>query len=633
MKISALKLIHICLIVFAVYFIYSFGLKGQFQFDDYPNIVKNERLHIKSLSLANIISATFSGDSGSLKRPVSMFSFAINHYFFALNPFAYKLTNVIIHIFNTLAIYFLSIFLLKIRFDSKNACQLAFFVALAWGCHPINLTSVLYIVQRMTSLSAFFAILGMLAYLASRNYLIKGKKKTAITGLIITLLSGVTSLLSKENGALLFVYLFLIEYILLQNYLPQKKDRLIINIFFTLTLALPAIFIISYSLIHPEWFTKSFGSATSFTLFERVLTELRIVWLYIFWILLPNNQSLGLFHDDIVLSTSLLAPATTLLAGLGHMAFICLLIYLWLKKKVPYFVFGCSLFYASHLMESTILPLQLAHEHRNYLGSFGLLLAIFSLSKEKNKIFVYGISLYIIFLCLLTTQRSINWADGIKNALIEVEHHPYSYAAHYEAGRQYSSIKDNKNSNDYKAKSLQYFYKAAELNKYRADAIFAIIITQARDQKEISEKLLTELTRRLSTGPVYASSPSWLDTLIKCHVKKDCLISNTTLSHIIQAAVNNPNLSQNHFTGSYILMIASGFVIRSGNYDNALYLALSAVQLTPSKVIFIRHVIDLAIENGDFNTAQHWIMQFEKLPQAKLFTQEINNLKSQLAEI
>jgi hypothetical protein len=146
-------------IVFLVYFP---GLNGQFQFDDYPNIVNNQRLHLKSLSLEDISKATLSGNSGSfVQRPISMFSFGLNYYFSKLSPFSYKLTNLVIHILNSLGIYWLSFLLLK-KAKLTNIFLSSLFIALAWAVHPINLTSVLYVVQRMTSLSAFFVILSMI---------------------------------------------------------------------------------------------------------------------------------------------------------------------------------------------------------------------------------------------------------------------------------------------------------------------------------------------------------------------------------------------------------------------------------------------------------------------------------------
>ena len=160
--------------------------------------------------------------------------------------------------------------------------------------------------------------------------------------------------------------------------------------------------------------------------------------------------------------------------------------------------------------------------------------------------------------------------------------------------------------------------------------MFAILMVHSKNKEILSEDLINELNRRLSTGPAYASYPLWLATLIKCYIKEECLITETQLSNIIQAAVNNPNINNNHFTGSYILMVASSYVIRTGNYNNALHLAIAADQLTPSHVIFMRHIIKLALASHDFTTAKQWIQKFEKLPQSKLFCKELNSLKKQL---
>ena len=52
------------------------------------------------------------------------------------------------------------------------------------------------------------------------------------------------------------------------------------------------------------------------------MTEGRVVWDYVgqwFW---PQVQRMGLYHDDIVLSTSLGEPATTLYALLAWFALV-----------------------------------------------------------------------------------------------------------------------------------------------------------------------------------------------------------------------------------------------------------------------------------------------------------------------
>ena len=87
--------------------VYWPGLNGGFVFDDMPNIVNNLQLHVRSTLWADWISAVFSSPASSLQRPLAMFSFAINHFFTGLYPWPMKLTNLAIHIVNTVLVFFL----------------------------------------------------------------------------------------------------------------------------------------------------------------------------------------------------------------------------------------------------------------------------------------------------------------------------------------------------------------------------------------------------------------------------------------------------------------------------------------------------------------------------------------------
>ena len=84
--------------------------------------------------------------------------------------------------------------------------------------------------------------------------------------------------------------------------------------------------------------------------------------------MLPNLAEMGLHHDDFVISKTLLSPWTTLpaIAGLLALAVGALV----LRKKHPLITFGIVFFFVAHALESTIIPLEIAFEHRNYLPSY-----------------------------------------------------------------------------------------------------------------------------------------------------------------------------------------------------------------------------------------------------------------------
>ncbi len=159
--------------------LYSPGISGPFLFDDQSSITDNTAVAITELNLNNLVSVAESGIAGPLKRPIPMISFALNHYFAGgYKAAAFKKTNIAIHCVNTLLVFVLALQLLKLAFlTKKNLCWFAAAIALLWGAHPINLTSVLYIVQRMTSLSTLFSLGCIISYLYARQ-------QTIISGLI-----------------------------------------------------------------------------------------------------------------------------------------------------------------------------------------------------------------------------------------------------------------------------------------------------------------------------------------------------------------------------------------------------------------------------------------------------------------
>src|SRR5688572_15119706 len=181
------------------------GLNGIFFFDDFSNILENERLIHAPVSIEGAYRAAFSIDSGQLKRPVSLLSFWANIRLTGLNPFAFKLTNLFIHLINGLLIYALCIQLLAVyrkRFETQIDKTHARWIALSatglWLLHPLNLTSVLYVVQRMNSLAALFTLAGLVCYVAGRQRLDSGK--LAWPSLLMSFFPfGALALLSKEN--------------------------------------------------------------------------------------------------------------------------------------------------------------------------------------------------------------------------------------------------------------------------------------------------------------------------------------------------------------------------------------------------------------------------------------------------
>ena len=92
---TALALLLAAIVAVAIY---HAGLRGAFFFDDIPNLLATDSIRMSELSWESIRYASTGGYSSPWGRPVAQLSFALNHYFHGLSPYAFKLTNLLIHL-------------------------------------------------------------------------------------------------------------------------------------------------------------------------------------------------------------------------------------------------------------------------------------------------------------------------------------------------------------------------------------------------------------------------------------------------------------------------------------------------------------------------------------------------------
>ena len=323
--------------------IYSPGLTPGFHFDDYPNIVDNDLLHVTTPTLSNFWQATWSGHSSVFGRPLSYLSFSLNSYFSGLDSRMMKITNLAIHLLVGSLLFLLSHMLLSFLKQHKkidlNVNLISILTCSAWLIHPINLTSVLYIVQRMTSLTTLFSVCSLLCYAYFR--IRQTKQKGLWLPLVIsTLLFAILSFLSKENAVLLLFYIGLIEVFIFRFSTFDTFDKKILKSIFISTYAITFITVAVFLIINTEWLMNGYDHR-KFTLSERLLTESRILAWYLKIIIAPNITEMGLFLDDFSLSTSLFQPITTFLS----VALILLLLVAGFLIRIKYALISFGIFW------------------------------------------------------------------------------------------------------------------------------------------------------------------------------------------------------------------------------------------------------------------------------------------------
>ena len=363
------KLLHrgiaIGLLVLALlvaWFAYAPGISGGLHFDDPSNLGGLAQVQDRDSALRFIVS----GDAGPLGRPLALATFVPQAAAWPDRPDVFLRTNILIHLFNAILVSgFLYLLGLARGSADREAAYASVGGATVWMLMPILASSSLFIVQRMTTVSATFVLLGAIGYLLARP-LASRRPILALLLMSVCLGLGATlAALAKESGALLFVFVLVIEVTLLTR--PTGITRPLWRAWFTLALLLPMALLAWYLLSllpYPEYIVLRRG----FTGFERLVTQAEILWRYLYLAFLPSPPALGPYHDDYRLLTSLSQPA----ALVSVLAWIMVMtVAVLARRRAPLFTFAVAWFLGGHLIESTTVSLELYYEHRNYLPLIG----------------------------------------------------------------------------------------------------------------------------------------------------------------------------------------------------------------------------------------------------------------------
>lgn len=394
------------------------GLSGPFFLDDYSVIAPLlERAASDTLNVDALFSV-----SGLLRRPIAMLSFALNANF-SPGVFGFKLTNLLCHICTGIALYALSRKLLS-TVAARHTELMAFGIAAAWLLHPLQVSTVFYSVQRMALLSALFCVLGMWCYISVRQRFAENRHGIAWL-LACFLWCWPLAVLSKENGILLPFYLVALEWTVLVHLPRPRWLRTLLSGVCVLIVLAGCI----YLMLNIDTRLLNAYQTREFTLFQRLLTQPGVVLTYLRWLLIPNRLDYGFYHDDY----PFVSGSGDSLAAVVPLAILSLLAAgAWkLRQAFPLTAFGVAVFFVGHSLESGIFALELVFEHRNYLPSAGLLIALFSLLSrvgEHKHVFAL-IVLSTTVLGALTLSRASLWGEPQALYTAWTQQHPQSVRA------------------------------------------------------------------------------------------------------------------------------------------------------------------------------------------------------------
>ncbi len=630
------------------------GLHGPFAFDDVTSILQNRALVIHSLTWDQLAQAMLSSDTGPMRRPLSMLSFTLNIYFNDLDTSAFKITNLVIHLLNGVLIFALlrKIARYWVEKDFLESSIVVFWLPLlctsAWLLHPLNLTSVLYVVQRETSLCSLFILVGCLCYVHARQRMQVGK--SGWWWLYIgTLVSGLLAILSKETGLLLPVYLLVIELCVFHfnggvNWISGDRDeyhrsyKFGLGIFFGLFLILPVCLgmIWLFGIHHGAPLSYA---GRDFTLSERLLTESRVVWDYIRWTLFPRLPDLGLYHDDIPLSTGLLTPPTTLLSILGLGALLIAAVLTW--KKRPWIAFGILWFFTGQLLESTVWPLEIAFEHRNYLADIGILIAVFGFilteySRLLNMRYRIGILLALVLTYgAVTGMRAYVWRSTLSLVKTQAANHPQSPYATYALGQELTNLVLLAGEKQLLPEAEAALAHSQSLPNSGIIPGAALALLESQTTGDNDPENFKSMAERLRTHAISSSDQQGITSLVQCQEADNCHFPPKELQSLFDAALANLRIRENPDVYANILTEYGNFLSQGpdGNLHKSRDLMQQAAELVPSVPQYHINVVTLDIALGDQNLAEQDLQSVVALNHLGNLNPVIADLKKQIAEI
>lgn len=585
----------LCIVIISAYWP---SLNGPLVFDDQLNIIENPGVAINDLSYQSLKKSFLSNGSGKLKRVLPALSFGINHYLAQgfSNTFVFKLTNLIVHLINTGLLFWLA-YLIWPRLDKlsnstypKKNNQLvlvAALIALVWALHPLNLTPVTYVVQRMASMAGTFMLLGLCVFIVGRLRVERGSKNGLIYMWLGIIFGTMLGLMCKENAALLPLYAGVIEYTLF-NQPKEIQAKKTLYIFYGFTLFMPVIAGLFYCFVYPGNILNGFNGRP-FSLVERLLTEARVLWFYLYMLIVPDITTMGLFHDDLVLSKDWLTPWTTVVSVLAW--FAILISAVLFRKKIPAFSFAVLWYLVGHGMESTILPLKIIYEHRNYIPDIGpiffliflikKLILLLPLNKPWHRVFLNAVATAIVItgLYVSTHARAEYWRTESGFIASIAENHPLSPSSQY----LYGEVLYKKMRNPFQA--YPYYYKAAQLEPDEVGFLISLAMVTPADllakiKKDSYSKLLDpeHIARLLSEKPISAWGKRALDVAGRC--VKSGHSSCKEHVHIVRkwfaSAIDNKRVGgipERHFTNTLF-----DIEMKYALYDDALKTVVKAKQ-------------------------------------------------------
>lgn len=563
------------------YIAYIPGLTGGFLFDDFANL--------NALGATGPVDnwPTFwryvtSGTADPTGRPVAMFSFLIDGNNWPTAAYPFKRTNLILHLFNTLAlggILWRIGCLTAARTTARPRIAAAAILASSfWLLHPLMVSTTLYIVQRQAMLPATFLLIALHGWVQGRVML--QNNATILGAACMTSSIGVCTLLatlSKGNGVLIPALIGVVEFVLLRQKPLDPINRRTLNTLCTVLLLIPSILVLTYLISRVPDAIESTPGFRPWTLGQRLMTEARIILDYLTLLWVPRPFTAGLYNDNVYISTSFIAPWTTLPSIIIVLAAPTLG---WIaRKRYPLAGAAILFFWVGHIIESSIIPLELYYEHRNYLPTLLMFCPlawwlVMPGQREKSRFALSAI--IVLALAGMTHARASLWGNEMEQALVWAALNPKSARAQATAALHEMHM-DRHDLAYARLSSLEETMSGEiQIAFNRLGASCRMGGLQPGDLDAAA--LAARTTKRGSN-----LSFKWMDSMLKVATENSCQgLTLQNLESIVDIAAANPRLNINNGRTQEFLNIRARIELAKNNADSALEMFDKALEAQPT---------------------------------------------------
>lgn len=396
-----------------VYQVYAPAINGAFVFDDLSLPFRTPEIKQDMTSFVGRL------------RPLLMLSYWIDYHRTAgadgADPHTFHSTNILLHFLTSVIVTLIALKLLEwTGVEKRMRTALAIFAGALFLLHPLQTESVAYVASRSELLSVLFYYAAFAVFVWR-----PGDSMTLLRALAILLLFGAAAG-TKEHTLTLPVLLILTDY-----YWNRGGIRKHAILYGLLGASAVAGGFYVWSIIRGAN-TAGFGMR-DLTPVQYLLTEGRVVWIYVRMFFLPFGQNVD---PDIPISHGPFDHGA--IFGLAALAAVAVAAWIY-RKRWPLASFGVFMFLLLLAPTSSFIPIHdVLVEYRMYLPFLGLVLICCEVLRRMKFTEMIGIGAVALIVCsILTYQRNQVWSSPLALWQDSVNKSPNKYRPRFQLARQY----------------------------------------------------------------------------------------------------------------------------------------------------------------------------------------------------